>query len=834
MWWSAVLHRLTGHTSAACWFCHENTRLPPTADPHDWFCTHCKNHNTRDAAGNIVDARDEMFREAPAHSTPRRQAVISLRSGDEDLLVERDNDDGDDDDDAKRASVFCTTCQRNQELVRQILASYLPDEDDTEYAARAENADEYAASLRRRYPVVCRSCQGRVDRRLQIQAQAMYRRHLASALARSEVTRTRGPRAIQTQPSLRRKPVVVVWLVCALVALVACPLAACLWYYLAITMAPPPAPTPQAAAAYLHRMALAGFALAMLTYATRHLNPMWLYVACNPGMRVSGLPLYKRRLARLAGLRAAAALLLCVQRHQRFLSLLLLAVVYDLALTVLAAKSIRTSTGKRLWMRRQSSSKDGGGSNVGVDTPPLGHDAAMELLLSPTVASNAAGGHVPDPPLTSFERMSFGPSEFNRDQDDSFWDAGVSDMNQQLSSTTSRRYTQRQTRPRFDDGFDGIGGEGASSGDDETSTINTEIVSGLDTLSFGASPRSARSKPFSRKESAEAMDVDVLLASGFMGNNNNNNNNNNSNGADQMLQRRGAGGGSGLQSASGLGPRPFEAFRFHRDIHTGLESKLSAFSIDDTGADDDGSYQGLFGSHAMDSRLLGAVPRAIALSLRISVALCVVYLWLWDARTTVTSPLWYAWPVRAALVVALLSAATAAATKTRRKVVWIIAAAGLLLALLIGIPVLYTFQWVNVADSKCGSVDLQQMGVLDGHGSDYGSELSAPVDRYIPDPALVEPNNAQWLHCLDWPDLASSVLLRWPRAKRLASRNLWCMIRTRSRYGCDVTAPNGSYVLLMPQQQQHLPPSVVVDVAPLLGHVDLSAEVAALLFIAFA
>ncbi|KAJ2510490.1 hypothetical protein GGI11_005470, partial [Coemansia sp. RSA 2049] len=824
MWWSAAVHRLTGHTSAACWFCHENTRLPPTADPHDWFCTHCKNHNTRDAAGNIVDARAEMFREAPAHSTPRRQAMTSLRSGDEDLLMERDNYGGNDDDDAKCASVFCTTCQRNQELVRQILASYLPDEDDTEYAARAENADEYAASLRRRYPVVCRSCQGRVDRRLQIQAQAMYRRHLASALARSEVTRTRGPRAIQTQPSLRRKPVVVVWIVCAVVALVVCPLAACLWYYLAIKMAPAPplTPAPQTSAtgsAYLHRMALAGFALATLTYAARHLNPMWLYVACNPGMRVSGLPLYKRRLARLAGLRAAAALLLCVRRQQRFLSLLLLAVVYDLALTVLAAKSIRTSTGKRLWMRRQSSNKNGGGSSVGVDTQPSGHDAAMESLLSPTVAGSAAGGHVPDPPLTSFERMSFGPSEFNRDQDDSFWGAGASDLNQQLSSTTSRRYTQRQTRSRFDDGFDGMGGEGASSGDDETSTVNTEIVSGLDILSFGASPRSARSKPFSRKESAEAMDVDVLLASGFMGNNNNNNSNN-SNGADQMLQRRGAGGGSGLQSASGPGPRPFEAFRFHRDIHTGLESKLSAFSIDDTGADDDdGSYQGLFGSHAMDSRLLSAVPRAIALSFRISVALCVVCLWWWDAGATVTSPLWYVWPVRAALVVALLSAAV---TKTRRKAVWIVAAAGLLLALLIGIPALYTFQWVDVADSKCNGVDLQQMTVLDGHDSDDGSELSVPVDRYIPDPALVGPNNAQWLHCLDRPGLASSVLLRWPRAKRLASRNMWCMIRTRSSNGCDVTDPNGSHVLLMPQQhqQQHLPPSVVADVAPLLGHVD--------------
>ncbi|KAJ1960119.1 hypothetical protein GGI12_003976 [Dipsacomyces acuminosporus] len=83
-------------------------------------------------------------------------------------------------------NVFCDTCQRNQELVRQILSEYLPDEDENEYAFRVGRLDEYEQSVRRRYPVVCRSCQSKVDERLQRQAQWMCRKELASALKRSD------------------------------------------------------------------------------------------------------------------------------------------------------------------------------------------------------------------------------------------------------------------------------------------------------------------------------------------------------------------------------------------------------------------------------------------------------------------------------------------------------------------------------------------------------------------------------------------------------------------------------------------------------------------------
>ncbi|KAJ2738984.1 hypothetical protein H4R23_000778 [Coemansia sp. Cherry 401B] len=68
--------------------------------------------------------------------------------------------------------LFCSSCQRNQELICQILSAYLPDEDDPEYQDRYEHAEEYEQSLKRRYPVVCRLCQVKVDQRLQQQSQA--------------------------------------------------------------------------------------------------------------------------------------------------------------------------------------------------------------------------------------------------------------------------------------------------------------------------------------------------------------------------------------------------------------------------------------------------------------------------------------------------------------------------------------------------------------------------------------------------------------------------------------------------------------------------------------
>ncbi|KAI8322839.1 hypothetical protein GQ54DRAFT_245471, partial [Martensiomyces pterosporus] len=102
-----------GQTTVTCWFCNEKTRLPRSDSDrdtkHDWYCDRCENQNTIDSNGNVVDSREEMFRESPM---PSRRSASK------------------DPDTRHSSKVFCDTCQRNQELVRQVLSEYLPDEND--------------------------------------------------------------------------------------------------------------------------------------------------------------------------------------------------------------------------------------------------------------------------------------------------------------------------------------------------------------------------------------------------------------------------------------------------------------------------------------------------------------------------------------------------------------------------------------------------------------------------------------------------------------------------------------------------------------------------------
>ncbi|KAJ1888989.1 hypothetical protein LPJ81_006214, partial [Coemansia sp. IMI 209127] len=421
----------------------------------------------------------------------------------------------------------------------------------------------------------------------------------------------------------------------------------------------------------------------------RWLNPLWLYVAYNPGVRVAGLALYKRRLVRLAVLRGCAALV-----QPQHWALWALVGSYDVALTVLALGSVCARTGKRQQQQQQQRHCD---------------DSAR------SETARASGGGPPDLPLLSFESMSFGPSESNRDQDDSFWGASLADP---PASQFAWRGGSQHQRP-----------DAGSSGDE----TNTEIVSGLDTLTFESPLRPKVG--FSRKQSAEAMDVDVRTPALS----------NRRNITDQLLLQRRQTNSRAPSDVSG--PRPFEAFKFHRDVPTGLESKLSAFSIDDD-EDDDGSYQGPFGSSAMDLRLLGIAPYALVL--RMCIVGCVVGSWF---------SMWMhvAWLVRIALAAALLCVGArkwmslAQPGSVVKGVAWA-AGAGLLLAALIGIPVLYALQGLDEYPSVAGIPD--------------GEE-----ER----PGIVAPHVAHW-----W----ASVLVRWPQTRPLVGHSVRCFLDAHSNTAC--------------------------------------------------
>ncbi|KAJ2773619.1 hypothetical protein IWQ56_000917 [Coemansia nantahalensis] len=530
MIWSALFGQ---RPTVTCWFCHTQTQLSrdgvDTSD--DWHCRSCDNRNSRDAHGNLVDAWPDMYREAPR--APRTQQP---RRGGPDSRA-----------------LFCVPCQRNQELVREMLAAYLPDEDDPDYQKQFDGADEYAQAVRQRYPQVCRRCQVMVDERLQQQAQWMHRRELGSALRRSDHSRSQPMRVL---PSLRRRRAVLAWWLCAVVAAAVCVVAPCAWYICLFVGAQLPEGT----------AGPAGLGIAALTYVLRVFNPLWFSAAKQRGARVAGLPAYRRTVACLALLRLLAAVLQTTVDYPPALAAALLA---DMVLCVRAARSVHLSNGRRP-PSRQNRPPDGH-----VERPANAHpnsDSESTALATDRTAEAA---------LSSLKSLTFGASEANMDQDDNMLGA---DFGLALPDP----WQQRSPVPAWGRRLHAFDDE------DEGDAMATAILPGLDTLSFGA-----RREPMAAAASSSVDDeLSALLGGGSSG------------GAGGLFKR------ANTNSArSSLAPRrPFEARVFNPNRTTGLESRMSAFSIDD---DDDDSDQGPFGGVAIDSRLLAAAgrlaaPRAIA------------------------------------------------------------------------------------------------------------------------------------------------------------------------------------------------------------------------------
>lgn len=84
-------------------------------------------------------------------------------------------------------SLFCPTCLKNQHLVSQALASYLPSPDAPDYAEYVKAEDEYLKGLEERYPQVCKRCEPRVQERIRAAGYAAKTDHL-----RRMMDRTRG------------------------------------------------------------------------------------------------------------------------------------------------------------------------------------------------------------------------------------------------------------------------------------------------------------------------------------------------------------------------------------------------------------------------------------------------------------------------------------------------------------------------------------------------------------------------------------------------------------------------------------------------------------------
>ncbi|KAJ2081575.1 hypothetical protein H4R24_002251 [Coemansia sp. RSA 988] len=632
--------------------------------------------------------------------------------------------------------LFCSSCQRNQELVCQILSAYLPDEDDPEYQSRFERADEYAQSLKRRYPMVCRACQIKVDERLQTQAQWMYRRELGSALHRSDSARKLAPRIL---PTLRRKRMVAAWVLCAAVALITCLLCAWAWYYSLFVGYPISGPGGIGI----------GLALALLSYISRLINPLWLHIAYYPGIRVAGLPQYRQRIVWLSLLRFTAALL---QIYVRNSTIWIMVLLCDLALCWGAMRCIRTHDGRRPVSRHSIKATDQ--QQEGPSTIDDG-GSALNAMVTDQDAQLA---------LSSLRGLSFSASEANADQDDTLFGSAFSSA---LGGQWERPQlaTTRRGRGRM---------ASVESSDEEQSTAHTDIFSDMDTLSFG---HSARREPLEHTNNID--DELAVLMGGGHSDYNPSRNFGNGNHSSGNLFRKPDSKTSLRKGANNKGSQAFEPVAFRRNVATGLEAKMSSFSLED-----DGSYQGLFGSTVMDSRLLDIFQRLV--SPGAIVGSCVLICWLAGER----SPLLLVWVVRLMLVgVTFLSAAYTATAPIFHRT------CGYALVLgLVAIPAFYTLHpandliWPRTATPKMQTI-------LD------------TLDRIIPNPMLTQ-----------WPLVKQSVSF-FVRPDNSLSRHY---IDEDSDYGHAVDGDLTMNSVAAP------------DFAiPRLVQIDYGIELASLVFLAF-
>ncbi|WRT70630.1 uncharacterized protein IL334_007628 [Kwoniella shivajii] len=153
-------------TPVQCFFCLSPSLLPPHPSASspirdikgksriaeigtkwNWQCDRC-------GCWNIRDERGEMISDLPAmHDTAYNDRSFSLRAKPSSSHLPS----------SSSTSPFCHSCLANQTLIMNMLANYLPDDEDHSYPMLYAELPNYLTKLHSRYPPVCRSCQPAVD-----------------------------------------------------------------------------------------------------------------------------------------------------------------------------------------------------------------------------------------------------------------------------------------------------------------------------------------------------------------------------------------------------------------------------------------------------------------------------------------------------------------------------------------------------------------------------------------------------------------------------------------------------------------------------------------------
>ncbi|KAK8850464.1 hypothetical protein IAR55_004382 [Kwoniella newhampshirensis] len=173
-----------------CFFCLSPSLLPPHSSSSssdrkgkgriaevgtqwNWQCERC-------GCWNIKDEKGEMISDLPAmHSSSYNTASFSLRAKPSTSHLPPAS---------SSTSPFCHSCLANQTLIMNMLANYLPDDNDPLYPALFADLPTYLSKLHTRYPPVCQNCQPAVDEALRRSDHRAQVEAWGSALRRGAAT----------------------------------------------------------------------------------------------------------------------------------------------------------------------------------------------------------------------------------------------------------------------------------------------------------------------------------------------------------------------------------------------------------------------------------------------------------------------------------------------------------------------------------------------------------------------------------------------------------------------------------------------------------------------
>ncbi|EGE85558.1 hypothetical protein BDBG_02573 [Blastomyces gilchristii SLH14081] len=157
----------------SCFYCGRRSAQSQPEPIRKWQCQQCLAVNHLDEHGEITDPPAS---EASSGTRYTQYAQPIPRASSPDLP-------------ALDSSLFCSTCLKNQHLLTQTLASYLPSPSHPDYSAYEVSYPSYRKSLEERYPQVCESCEPQVRNRIRQVGYAAKSDHLRRMMEKSRHNR---------------------------------------------------------------------------------------------------------------------------------------------------------------------------------------------------------------------------------------------------------------------------------------------------------------------------------------------------------------------------------------------------------------------------------------------------------------------------------------------------------------------------------------------------------------------------------------------------------------------------------------------------------------------